>query len=346
MTAKALSADAVGLPAFTAGPAPDGSGAFDLSSHRRAREALDFAMTTRDPGFNVFVVGADRSGRMTATLDYLHETTDGHERPWDWVYLDNFRHPNAPIAARLPAGIGRTFRDAMQALLPQLRNALKEAFGRDEYQARIRDEQEKVGAAVNGAIQAVGREAEAAGLIIVQAAQGLVVAVRGEDGQPADFSTVPEERRAGIEEAARHITDRLAEINRDAARRQVALAETLAEFGRSVADVAVAGLMDRLFEEFGEHRGLNRWLVEFRVDLIENLRLFGPPPEGTPPGSVERPEDRYAVNLFVDNGDVERPGVVLEANPTYENLFGRIEYRQVAGVLQTDFSMVRAGTLH
>jgi predicted ATP-dependent protease len=346
MAAKSLSADAVGLPRFEVPAAPESAGAFDLSSHTRAREALDFGISTRDPGFNVFVVGGDRSGRMTATLGYLNAATAAFARPPDWVYLNNFRHPNEPVAVRLPPGTGRAFRDAMQILMPQLRAALKAAFEREEYQVRIREESERVRAAVNVAIEAVGREAETAGLTIVQAAQGLMVVALGANGEPVDFSKVADDRRPALEAEAARVSERLAEINRQAARGQAALAETIGTLNRDVAETAVTGLLDALFEQYGTHRGLNRWLVEFRVDLIDNLNLFRPRPEGVPPDAVERPEDRYAVNLFVDNGEVNRPAVVLEANPTYENLFGQIEYRQVSGVLQTDFSMVRSGALH
>ena len=37
---------------------------------------------------------------------------------------------------------------------------------------------------------------------------------------------------------------------------------------------------------------------------------------------------------------------VATALATYTNLFGHIEYRQVAGMLQTDFSLIRPGALH
>lgn len=346
MAARSLSADAVGLPEFEVPKAPEDADVFDLSSHARAREALDFGASTRDPGYNVFVVGADRSGRMTATLDYLESAAALFPRPPDWVYLNNFRHPNEPIAVSLPAGVGRKLADAMRGLVPQLRAALGEAFGREEYQARIREENERVRASVAAAIDAVRHDAEAAGLTIVQAPQGLMVVARDDEGNPADFSAVDAERRPALEAEARRISERLAQINRDAARGKAAFAEAVDALNREVAETAVAGLLDEFFAQFGDYAGLNRWLVEFRVDLIEHLGLFRPPPEGAPPGAVERPEERYAVNLFVDNGNGERSAVVLEADPTYENLFGRIEYRQVAGVLQTDFSLVRPGSLH
>ncbi len=70
-----------------------------------------------------------------------------------------------------------------------------------------------------------------------------------------------------------------------------------------------------------------------------------PPNDGEDDGT-EPPERRYAVNLLVDHGDEPHPTVVLESNPTYENLFGRIEYRQAQGTMETDFTLIRAGSLH
>ena len=74
MAAKALDAAAVGLPSFDVPPVDEAAAPADpfaLSSHQRARRALEFGLGIEEPGFNIFVLGESRSGRMTATLDYL-----------------------------------------------------------------------------------------------------------------------------------------------------------------------------------------------------------------------------------------------------------------------------------
>ena len=38
--------------------------------------------------------------------------------------------------------------------------------------------------------------------------------------------------------------------------------------------------------------------------------------------------------------------VVFEDNPTYQNLVGRIEHRAEFGAIVTDFTQIRAGSLH
>ena len=50
--------------------------------------------------------------------------------------------------------------------------------------------------------------------------------------------------------------------------------------------------------------------------------------------------------MIVDNTDTKGAPVVFESNPTYLNLFGRIENRIMYGMAVTDFSMIRAGSVH
>ena len=56
--------------------------------------------------------------------------------------------------------------------------------------------------------------------------------------------------------------------------------------------------------------------------------------------------DRYRVNVVVDNGALQGAPVVFEANPTYYNLLGRIQYQVRFGSIATDFRMIEAGALH
>jgi lon-related putative ATP-dependent protease len=54
---------------------------------------------------------------------------------------------------------------------------------------------------------------------------------------------------------------------------------------------------------------------------------------------------RYSVNVFVNNRDLKGAPVVVESNPTYYNLFGRVEHKLQYGVAMTDFTMIKAGSL-
>src|SRR5208337_2961869 len=101
MGAIKLEASEVGPPRFSFMPEKTAE-IFALDSHARAREALDFGLAVTGLGFNVFVVGEDRSARMTATLAYLAEAATKRPAASDWIYLNNFRRPEHPTPHALP----------------------------------------------------------------------------------------------------------------------------------------------------------------------------------------------------------------------------------------------------
>ncbi|KZD12597.1 ATP-binding protein [Oceanibaculum pacificum] len=343
MAVRELPADSVGLPRF----APSGDAhatAFDFTSHRRAREALGFALGIDDLGFNVFVLGEDRSGRMTATLQYLEQAMAARPAPNDWVILNNFRHPHEPLSFRLPAGQGKAFRSRMGELIRQIVTALQSAFSGEDYQRQIQQGGEHIQGEVNARLAALREKARAAGLDIVQTEQGITVtALASEDTKEGQESPpLPEEKQT----AARALLEELGQVNRWAGERQQEMARQVRDLNRRLADGALTGPVDAVMAEFGMIEGLRRWLIEMRQDMQDNLEAFRAPKEGERRPALMYAERRYAVNLFVDHAEAGHPAVVLEANPTYENLFGRIEYRQAPGSMETDFTLVRPGSLH
>src|SRR6185437_4755692 len=127
---------------------------------------------------------------------------------------------------------------------------------------------------------------------------------------------------------------------------QTQLAAQLNELNRAIAEEVGSGMIEELVAEFSGFRGLARWLTELRVDILENPTRFARGGGEEKEEDGDTPERRYTVNLLVDRSDDAHPAVVLESNPSYENLFGRIEYRQAQGTIETDFTLIRAGALH
>jgi hypothetical protein len=339
MAARKLGADEVGLPRFAVASGGKAE-IFDLESHRRAREALDFGLSVAGIGFNIFVVGEDRAGRMTATLVYLNDALSRNPAPSDWLYLNNFLRPSSPMPHALPAGLGRRFRDRMASLVPRLRDALAAAFSSEAYQARFLALRERTQQGVSEEVERLRETARAHGMQLVEAPDG------GLRVQPA------EEGAAGKpdESAESEITAAFARLQRRSVEARAEMGAQLEALSRGITDDVASPLLDAIRTEYVDFAGITRWLEEVRVDIIGNPGRFRPAPtagdrDGVPTNG-EPAERRYAVNLLVDRGGQTHPTVVLESNPSYENLFGRIEYRQAQGTVETDFTMIRAGALH
>jgi predicted ATP-dependent protease len=371
--AKLLAAQDVGLPRFE--PSGDASGEiFALSSHKRAREALEFGLSVSEPGFNIFVLGEDRSGRMTVTLSFLRAMAAGRPVPDDWLYLANFQAAHEPEPYALPAGIGRRFRTRMKDLVAQIAETLGRAFTSAGFQGAVQAQRERLAAEFRTAIEALKRDANAHGLDLMESQQGGIVigplAGNGAAGtqeaskdkeappagaghsslQPAPAAAepaappgpAPAGEDAALQEARARLGAELIEINRAAAQRQGEFIAWVRRVEREVADRNTRHLIEAVIREFTAHPGLVAWLGAMREDMLEGLGRF----RADAADSGEPAAQRYAVNLLVDHADDTEPPVVLEANPTYENLFGFIEYQPSQGVLSTHLGLIRPGALH
>jgi predicted ATP-dependent protease len=336
MGAQKLEARETTAPRFIAAPTKTAE-VFDLDSHARAREALTFGIAARGIGFNIFVIGEDRSARMTATLHYLADTLATRPSPSDWIYLNNFRYPEHPTPYALPAGTGRRFCEVMAALIPRLREALAASFTAEAYQARVLAMREQAQKAVAADLENLSQAAQAHGLQLVQGQDGAFRLLRAQDPRSAPAAPIDPQTE-------REMAAALSRVQVQAVTVRASLAAQIQELDRGIAAEVANPMLDVISHDFAAFQGLGRWLTEVRVDIVEAPERFQIQPGG--PNDSERPERRYAVNLLVDHGEQSHPSVVLESNPSYENLFGWIEYRQVQGSLQTDFMQIRAGALH
>ena len=57
-------------------------------------------------------------------------------------------------------------------------------------------------------------------------------------------------------------------------------------------------------------------------------------------------QDWYGINPIVDNNKTKGAPVIYEAHPTYENLFGRVEFANDMHALSTSYQRIRPGALH
>ena len=57
-------------------------------------------------------------------------------------------------------------------------------------------------------------------------------------------------------------------------------------------------------------------------------------------------EEQLLPNVLVANKRDDAAPVIYEPNPTYQNLFGKIEYTNIHGSVFTNYRMIQPGALH
>ena len=114
------------------------------------------------------------------------------------------------------------------------------------------------------------------------------------------------------------------------------------------------GSFDALFKQYESDGEVLPFLHHLREFALENVVLLRereqPNPEQQPmlPAGAGQPDPfvAFRCNVFIDNAISERPPIIVEPNPSWTNLFGRIERRAYLGTYLSDHTMLRPGAVH
>ncbi|MFQ5340465.1 MAG: Lon protease family protein [Anaerolineae bacterium] len=320
----------------------------------RAVEALQFGLDIQDPTFNIYVAGPPGTGRTTAVQSFLEELASQKNTPDDWCYVNNFADSYRPRACRLPAGKGRELAGDMKNLVEKARQEVPRAFESDEYTGRV----EAIGGTLSSQREALltklGQEAQQAGFALQSSPMGLVIVpiVGGQPLSDQAFVALPDAAREDIRRRRAALEEKVKDTMKEVRRLEREAQEQATKLDSEVALFVVGGLLEDLLEKYQGFPQVEAYLKDVQEDITRNVSQFRSPPEAQPqpagvpvPWAQELPFRKYQVNVVVDNSDRKGAPVITELNPTYNNLFGRMEKETQFGVLHTDFTLIKAGSL-
>ncbi|MBT0653239.1 Lon protease family protein [Geomobilimonas luticola] len=321
----------------------------------RALKSIDFGLDMRDGGFNLFLAGEAGTGRSSTIKNLLKKRARTEQPPQDWCYVYNFRNPDLPQSLALPAGMGSELAADMKELLESIRNVIPKALDSKEYESNkstiVEEYQEKNGE-LFGRLE---QEAESRGFALQRTVSGLVMVPQkeGRNYTQEEYEALEKGERDKIDEAGKELTEKLNDVLRQVRENEKATKETLAQLDRDLGLAAVGHHIDPLKEKYAPYGKVVSYLESVQEDVLLNLEDFKEQqPQQSPIPGLKLPRqepsfERYQVNVFVDNKGMEGAPVVFEANPTYNNLFGRIEHvMQMGGMATTNFTLVKPGALH
>ena len=321
----------------------------------RAISALEMGLEIEAPGFNVFVSGALGSGRSSALRSYLDRIAPGRPNPPDWGYVHNFQEFTQPVPISLPCGMMRELRHDMDQLIETCRARLPNAFESDDYTHRV----EAVMAEIQQKRQAITEDLEfqarARGFAISSTQVGITPVPLHPEGRPLtqdEFGQISGSERDRLRVAADEVQRSIALAMSEYRRIDKEANERRLEVDADLVRFTLTPIVDELQEKYADHSHVVTYLDDVEADMVVNTQLFKPVSDEAGAGQhgSERPGDdffaRYRVNDLVDNTLCNGAPVEFEENPSYYNLFGRIDYRATAGLMTTDHTMIRPGAIH
>ncbi len=317
----------------------------------RVRRALEVGLGLKDPEYNIFVAGAPMSRKIETIQAYVQELAAKEPSPPDYLYVHNFKEPERPRVLSLPTGLGRTFKNDMEALISSLRAYIPEVFESEDYTNRREALVRQFTQARNAILQELDALAGKEGFILNITQSGLMI-FPGKEGKPMseeDLKALSDEEREALRVKSNALHAEMNEAINKIRKMEKEFHEAEKKLDQDMALSAVGHYIEELAEKYAQLPQVTEYLRDVENDILKNIDDLKKKP-GTPgpfPFPVPEPSfTQYQVNLFVDNSETKGAPVLLENNPNYTNLFGGVERRAQFGALVTDFTLIRPGAVH
>lgn len=331
----------------------------DFIGQDRAMDSLEFGLAVHRPGYNIFVTGLTGTGKASAIKSYVEKAVEKRKQqtesylPDDWCYVDNLADSGSPQTVRLPAGRGKVLRDQVEELLATIRAEIGRALGSEEYQRQRQALVEEGQTAHRELLQSLEAEARAAGFLIQISPIGvnLIPLVEGQPMDPQQFAALPEAERQSIEERQADLMRKVGETMKRLGAVQKEAMQRIQALERRAAEVALGRPFQELLAQYRDFSDAVSYLESLRDFTLGNIGLFQEKEEAAPtppyqPSPERDPALAFRVNAFVDNSGAQGPPVIIESNPTWSNLFGKVERRAIMGTYVSDHTMLKPGAVH
>ncbi|WP_333607741.1 Lon protease family protein [Arsukibacterium sp.] len=318
----------------------------------RAKSALAFAIGMDMPGYNLYVMGEPALGRFTLVQEILQAAASEKATPQEWCYLNNFDDERVPITLRLLPGDGRVLVKKLEALIDELLDTFPAAFDNPGYQRKKKAIHRAFDDRYEEAIERVEKKALEKQVVLYEE-NGAVSFAPIIDGKPLDdqeFTKLTEEQRQYfyglVSELELILNEQLLELPQW--KRE--LSEQLRTLRKDTIEQAIKPLLKQLEHDYVAELGVLKYLRDMRQHLVKAvLELLPDESDSDKQEESDNREifiDEFVPNVLVHHQTMSGAPIIFEPNPSYGNLFGRVEYSSASGSLYTNYRMVRPGALH
>ncbi|MCK5477995.1 MAG: AAA family ATPase, partial [Methylococcales bacterium] len=318
----------------------------------RAQSALEFGVAMKTPGYNIFVMGSPGTGRLSMITSYLTQSADIQEAPPSYAYVENFDNPREPIAIQFHAGQGREFTKDIEQLIDHLLATFPSAFESPAYQQKKTAIERRFNQQYNAAIDLVDKKAEAMSVALYRESDTITfLPVRDNKALDEDqFTLLPQTDRETFHKHTEELEAYLGNVLLELPQWRRTMVDETRQLDIDTIGLAINPLFEELNDKYQNTDDVVTYLAEFKKDVENTITDFLMPSrtQEIKDNTTRRLifTEQYMPNILVDYKQDSGAPVIYESHPTYQNLFGRIEYMSDQGALITTYRRICSGSLH
>jgi lon-related putative ATP-dependent protease len=322
---------------------------------QRAFEALELALTIERPGYNIYISGEKGLGRTRFARDFLAPRAASMDTPRDLIYVNNFQDQDQPRVIKMPSGTARQFKKDLGIAVKKIRESIPSGFEQDFYVRKHGDLIKEYNDIRENLLSSMENQANKNGFSLNVDENGslsLFPLVEGKVLTPEEFEKLKPDLKKSLKKESGRIMEALLGLSRQITKKEQDLRENEKQLEQEVAGERTDVCLKEVFKQYSGIPGIDEFLRDLKNDVLENIEHFKPRDQ-----TQENPADlfgasqegffsRYEVNIFVDNSGRKGAPILIEDNPVYFNLLGCIERESEMGTYYTDFTLLKAGSIH
>jgi len=314
----------------------------------RAVEALQFGVAMPRPGYNVFVMGEPGTGRFSFVKRYLKAEAKRLETPADRVYVNHFDEPREPRALELPSGTAGEFMADINGLIDNLLATFPAVFEHPSFQQKKNAIDRAFNKRYDQALDVIERLSLEKSVALYRDSSNIAFTpmLEGKALDEAEFAQLPETERERFHADIATLEERLNEELASLPQWKRESSNLLRQLNEETITIALQPLLAPLSEKYAENAGVCAYLQAVQVNLLKTVVDQLVEVEKADAQTRKLLEEQYCPSLVVGHHAQGGAPVVFEPHPTYDNLFGRIEYNTDQGALYTSYRQLRPGALH
>ena len=163
------------------------------------------------------------------------------------------------------------------------------------------------------------------------------------------FTQLPQSERELFHQQVEQLEEYLSDVLLELPQWRRTLVEKTKQLNNDTIHTAIEPLFAELNHVYQNIDDVISYLAEVRKNLDNTIADYLSSTRIEPRDTSNKRAlltEQYMPNILVDNKQENGAPIVFESHPTYQNLFGRIEYVSDQGTLVTSYRKICAGSLH
>ncbi len=331
----------------------------------RAYKALELAVNIDKLDYNIYLSSDPNLGRSAIVTEFLKPYAKKKQTPPDLLYVNNFEDQDKPILLFVPAGTGKILKSGLSKTVQEVRKELISKFETDSYIKKRSKLLDDFNEQKNSLLKQMNSIAVERNFLLDFEDKNSITLFPVMDGKKIsdeEFTTLDKKTQESYNQHGDVLLQILTEMIRKITKAEADYKDSEKNLDKSIMEnVLSRQLMPflnkflKLLEKDDEQKEIIKQYFELlTADMLDNFDIFLPKEHNSQNSSQNEHLSahheieifRYEINLFVDNSNTKGAPILYEDNPTSYNLLGSIERESEMGALITDFTLIKAGSLH